>query len=150
AAADGGDGSGAGRPGGSAGEVLMAAVRVGTGGGELLLLAGGKRGIGRCNGHGHQYRRCHSQAGGAGDGAGSGLNGAAACGHASCQTAAADGGDGSGAGRPGGGAGEVLMAAVRVGTGGGELLLLAGGNRGIRGGYGDCHQGCRCNGEGGG
>src|SRR5208283_2880740 len=112
AAADGGDGSGAGRPGGSAGEFLMTAVRVGAGGGELLLLAGGDRGIRRGYGDCHQGCRCNGQAGGAGYGAGSGLNGATACGHASCQTAAADGGDGSGAGRPGGSAGEVLMAAV--------------------------------------
>ena len=39
-----------GGPGGAAGEVLMAAVGVGTGGGELLLLSGSNGGIGRRHG----------------------------------------------------------------------------------------------------
>src|SRR5271166_2318437 len=118
----------------------MASVTVGTGGGELLLLAGGNRGIGRGDGDRHQSWRGDRQSCGAGDGARSGVNRGRTGGDGSGQSTRADGSDGSGAGGPGGGGGEVLMAAVTVGTSGGELLLLSGGDRRIGRGDGDRHQ----------
>ena len=51
----------AGVPGDGAGEVLMAAVGVGTGGGELLRRSLGDRRIGRRHGDRHQRGRRHGQ-----------------------------------------------------------------------------------------
>src|SRR5271166_4934629 len=133
---DGRDGGGTRGPGGGSGEVLMAAVGVGAGGSELLLLAGGDRRIRRGHGDRHQGSGDDSQGSGTTDGAGSGLDGGAAGSYGGGQTGA-DGGDRGGTGTPGGGSGEVLMAAVSVGAGGSELLLLAGGDGGIRRGHGN-------------
>src|SRR5271165_2137128 len=127
----------------------MAAVSVGAGGSELLLLSGGDRGIRRGHGDRHQGRRCNGQAGRAADGTRCGLNGAAAGGECGRQTTSTDGRDGGGTRGPGGGSSEILMAAVSVGAGGSELLLLSGGNGGIRRGHGDRHQGCRCHAQAG-
>src|SRR5271157_3470477 len=143
------DGGGTRGPGGGSGEVLMAAVGVGAGGSELLLLSGGDRRIRRGHGDRHQGGRRHGQGGRAADGTRCGLNGSAAGGECGRQTTAADGRDGGGTRGPGGGAGKVLMAAVGVSAGGSELLLLSGGDRGIRRGHGDRHQGGRCNGQAG-
>src|SRR5271165_5967731 len=148
-AADGRDGWGARGPGGGSGEVLMAAVSVGAGGSELLLLSGGDGGIRRGHGDRHQGGRCNGQAGRAADGTRCGLNDSAAGGECGRQPTSTDGRDGGGTRGPSGGSGEVLMAAVSVGAGGSELLLLAGGNGGIRRGHGDRHQGGRCNGQAG-
>src|SRR5271165_543925 len=147
---DGRDGGGTRGPGGGSGEVLMAAVGVGAGGSELLLLTGGEGGIHRGHGDGDQGGRGHRQAGGAADRTRRGLNRSRACGYRSGQTAAADGGDGSGAGGPSGGGGEVLMTAVAVGAGGGELLRLTGGDRRIGRGDGDGDQHGRGHGQAGG
>ena len=127
----------------------MTAVAVVTGGGELLLLPGGNRRIGRSHGNGDKCGCCDGQAGGTADGARGCLNHRAACGHAGgyarstesyASTAAADAGYRGGAGGPGGSAGQVLMAAVTIGSGGGELLPLTSGNRRIAGCHRQRHQ----------
>src|ERR1035438_5999276 len=134
---DGGDRRGTRGPGRSAGQVLVAAVAVVAGGGELLLLPGGNRRIGRSHGNGDKCGCCDGQAGGTADGARGCLNHRAACGHTGDHSTSGDGGDGWSAGGPSGGAGQVLMTAVAVVTGGGELLLLPGGNRRLGRSHGD-------------
>src|SRR5271157_1634117 len=147
---DGRDGWGTRGPGGGSGEILMAAVSVGAGGSELLLLSGGDGGIRRGHGDRRQGGRCNGQAGRAADGARCGLNDSAAGGECGRQPTAADGRDGWGARGPGGGSGEVLMAAVSVGAGGSELLLLSGGDRAVGRGDGDGDQGSGGDSEGSG
>src|SRR5271166_3274175 len=117
----------------------MAPVSVGAGGSELLLLAGGDGGIRRGHGHRHQGGRCNGQAGRAADGTRCGLNDSAAGGECSRQTTAAYAGDRRSTGGPGGSSSEVLMAAIGVGAGGSELLLLSRSDGGIRWGHGNGH-----------
>ncbi len=140
-ASDGGHGGVAGTPSHAAGEVLSAAVAVGSGGGVLLSGSLGDLHISGSHADGDQHGSGDGQAGGTVDGTGSGGDGGAAGTYTAGQASGGDGGHGGIAGTPSHAAAQVLGAAVAIGAGCRELLSGAFGNGRIGRSDGDRYQG---------
>ena len=125
------------RPAGRAGQILCRAVAIGASCGELLGMACGDRGRGRCDRNRGQHRCGYRQRGRSLDRSGLSRNRRRTGGNAGRQASTAYRGYARCGGSPGGCAGQVLRRAITIGSGGGKLFGATGCHR--------CRRRCDCN-----